>query len=110
MKHPVLLIVANEPEPGRDDEYNEWYSGRHIPMMFGFPGLKRASRYRRTGDDRECSQYLAVYEFASRDDLEAFFHSPEFKAAVADFEEKWGGGGFVRKWGAAYELIGCWEK
>jgi antibiotic biosynthesis monooxygenase (ABM) superfamily enzyme len=110
MGHNIVLIVANEPGPGREAEYNDWYTSRHIPMMFRFPGLKKASRYRRVSSNQECSKYLAVYEFDSTEDLAAFSRSPEFAAAVADFEGKWQGGGFERKWDATYELIRTWEK
>jgi len=110
MEHSIILIVANEPAAGREDEYNEWYSGRHIPMMFRFRGLKKASRYRLSGEDKESSKYLAIYEFDSKEDLESFPRSPEYAAAVKDFDEKWKGGGFERKWGAAYELIKTWDK
>jgi len=110
MGHNIALIVANEPGPGREDEYNQWYTGTHIPMMFKFKGLKKVGRYHRLGDDEESSQYLAVYEFDSQEDLAAFPRSPEFAAAVVDFDKKWQGGGFERKWQAAYELIKTWEK
>lgn len=110
MEHDVILIVANEPEAGREDEYNAWYTEKHIPMLLQFPGLKRASRYRLSGENKECSRYIAVYEFDSREDLEAFPNSPEFAAAVKDFDEKWKDGGFERKWGASYELIKSWDK
>ena len=110
MEHRVMLIVANEPGAGREEEYNEWYTGIHIPMMFQFRGLKRASRYRLSGENKECSKYLAIYEFDSKEDMEAFLGSPEFAAAVKDFDGKWKDGGFERKWGAAYELIKSWDK
>jgi hypothetical protein len=110
MASRFMLVVANEPEKGREQEYNEWYTGEHVPMMFNFPGMEKAARYRLLGDNPECSGYLAVYEFKSKEDLEAFPKSREFAAAVADFENKWHDGGFIRKWGASYELIKSWEK
>jgi heme-degrading monooxygenase HmoA len=110
MGHSIVLIVANEPGPGQETEYNKWYTGTHIPMMFEFKGLKKVGRYRRMGDDKESSKYLAIYEFDSKEDLAAFPRSPEFAAAVADFDKKWQGGGFERKWAASYELIKDWEK
>ena len=110
MAHSIALIVANEPGPEKETEYNEWYTGKHIPMMFAFKGLKKASRYRRLGDDKECSKYLAIYEFDSEEDMAAFSRSPEFAAAVEDFDKKWQGGGFESKWYTAYELIKTWGK
>ena len=105
MGHSVILIVANEPAAGREAEYNEWYTENHVPMMFQFRGMKKASRYRLSGENKESSKYLAIYEFDSKEDLEAFPKSPEFAAAVKDFDEKWKDGGFERKWVASYELI-----
>ena len=110
MEHSLILIVANEPSIEREAEYNEWYSGKHIPMMFRFKGMKRASRYRLSGENKDCSKYLAIYEFDSKEDLDAFPASPEFAEAVKDFDEKWKDGGFERKWGASYELIKSWER
>jgi heme-degrading monooxygenase HmoA len=110
MGHKIMLIAANEPIAEKEAEYNEWYNGKHIPMMFQFRGLKKASRYRLASDNKECSKYLAVYEFDSTEDLEAFLQSPEFAAAVKDFDDKWKNGGFESKWGASYELIKSWEK
>jgi hypothetical protein len=110
MGHSVILIVANEPGAGREVEYNEWYTEKHVPMMFQFRGMKKASRYRLSGENKESSKYLAIYEFDSKEDLEAFPKSPEFAAAVKDFDEKWKDGGFERKWGASYELIKSWER
>jgi hypothetical protein len=110
MSQRYILIVANEPAPDKEDEYNQWYTQQHVPMMFNFPGMQKASRYHLIGENRECSKYLAVYEFGSKEDLEAFPGSPEFAAAVADFDDKWKDGGFIRKWGASYELIRSLEK
>jgi hypothetical protein len=110
MGHRIILIVANEPSAAREAEYNEWYNEKHVPMMFRFKGMKKASRYCLAGENKEASRYLAVYEFDSKEDMEAFPKSPEFAEAVKDFDEKWKDGGFVRKWGASYELIKSWEK
>jgi hypothetical protein len=110
MVHKFVLLVANQPSPLNEAEYNEWYNLKHIPLMFAYPGMKKAARYRRLGDNPEASPYLAVYEFDSESELQDFTHSPQFAAAVRDFDEKWRDGGFERKWGASYELIQIWEK
>ena len=110
MSGKILLIVANEPDPEKEDDYNQWYTEKHIPMMFGFKGMKKASRYRRLDESEASSKYLAIYEFDSQEDLAAFPQSPEFIEAVKDFDEKWKDGGFQSKWGASYELIKSWEK
>jgi hypothetical protein len=110
MGNEIILIVANEPSAEREAEYNEWYSERHIPMMFRFKGMKKASRYRLAGDGKEVSKYLVIYEFTGREELESFMGSSEFAEAVKDFDEKWKDGGFESKWNASYELMKSWEK
>jgi antibiotic biosynthesis monooxygenase (ABM) superfamily enzyme len=110
MAHSVILIVANEPSTEREAEYNEWYNEKHIPMMFRFQGMKKASRYRLSGESEGASKYLVVYEFDSKEDLDKFPRSLEFAAAVEDFDAKWKDGGFENKWNASYELIKSWEK
>ncbi len=110
MTNKIVLLVANEPDPQLETEYNSWYTEKHIPMMFEFPGMQKASRYHLIGDNPECSRYLAVYEFASKEEMMAFTRSAEFAAAVKDFDQKWKDGGFKAKWGASYELIQSWEK
>lgn len=110
MSHTVILIVANEPSAQREEEYNEWYNQKHIPMMFRYHGMKKASRYRLTGESRDASKYIAIYEFGSEQDLKEFFKSAEYAAAVEDFDEKWKAGGFENRWNDSYTLIKSWEK
>ena len=110
MEHKIIMMVANEPTAEREAEYNEWYNEKHIPTMFRFHGMKKASRYCLADESKGASKYLAVYEFESREDLERFPKSAEFAAAVEDFDEKWKDGGFENRWNASYELVKSWEK
>jgi antibiotic biosynthesis monooxygenase (ABM) superfamily enzyme len=110
VSHQLILIVANQPSPEKEAEYNEWYNRKHVPMMFAFKGMKKATRYHLLGNDKENSRYLSIYEFDTLEDMQAFPKSPEFAAAIKDFDEQWKGGGFERKWGASYELVQTWEK
>jgi antibiotic biosynthesis monooxygenase (ABM) superfamily enzyme len=110
MAHKFTLIVANQPTPGMEAEYNKWYNEKHVPMMFTFKGMKKAARYHVIGDNKECSKYLSIYEFDTKEDMQAFPQSAEFAAAIKDFDEKWKDGGFERGWGASYELIQSWDK
>jgi len=105
-----ILIVASQSSPEKEDEYNRWYTEVHLPLLFGYRGVKKASRYRRTGDDDKSGKYLAIYEFESEEALEAFPESPEFKAAIQDFENMKEEVGFDPKWSTSYELIKSWER
>lgn len=106
----IIQIVASQSVPGKEDAYNEWYTGTHVPMMFGYKGLKRASRYRLIGENPEHARYLAVYEFDDADSTAAFYESPEFASAVEDFEKRKDELGFEMKWAASYELIKTWSR
>jgi hypothetical protein len=101
----LIQIVASQSTLEKEVEFNRWYSDVHVPMFFGYKGLKQASRYKRIGDDNNSAKYLAVYEFESKEALDGFPKSPEFASAVEDFENRKEAVGFTMKWAASYELI-----
>ena len=53
-----VMVVQTGCEPGREDEYNDWYSNTHIPEVLAVPGFVGARRFkvhqpgRRTGHPR----------------------------------------------------------
>ena len=108
--HRIIQIVASQSTPEKEAAYNTWYSEVHVPMLFGFEGVKRASRYRLIGDDPDQAKYLAIYEFETAEDLGAFPKSPAFTDAVKDFENRRDELGFDMKWGASYELVSTIER
>jgi len=101
----LIQIVASQSTPEKEAEFNRWYSEVHVPMFFGYKGLKRASRYKRIGNDDNSAKYLAIYEFESKEALDGFAKSPEFGAAVEDFEKRKEAVAFTMRWAASYELI-----
>ena len=106
----IIQIVASQSTPEKEEEFNRWYTYVHVPMLFGYNGVKQASRYQRIGDDEKSSKFLAVYEFESKEAMEDFPASSEFTAAVEDFENKKEEVGFSLKWAASYELIKSWKR
>jgi uncharacterized protein (TIGR02118 family) len=106
----IIQIVASQSDPEREAEFNRWYTEVHVPMLFGYEGVKQASRYKRIGEGENSTKYLAIYEFESKEAMEAFPASPEFAAAVEDFENKKKDIGFNAKWAASYELIKSWKR
>ncbi len=65
-----ILVVHSNAVAGREDEYNEWYSGRHLADLMALPGvvsarrLKLAARQMRT---QSPFKYLALYEIEADD-------------------------------------------
>ena len=106
----IIQIVASQSTPDKEDEFNRWYTEVHVPMFFGFEGLKQAGRYRCIGDAGDNAKYLAIYEFEDEEALAAFPKSEAFAAAVKDFEERKESVGFEMKWAASYELIKSYSR
>ena len=66
-----LLVVLSNAVEGTDGEFNEWYTGTHIPDIINLDGFVAATRYRLadreiTDEDGETMEapyrYLAIYE------------------------------------------------
>jgi hypothetical protein len=72
-----LYIVRSNPVPGREAEYDDWYTGRHLPEMLAVPGFASAQRFVLSPVARDPrmppSRYshLAIYE-VSGDPGQAF--------------------------------------
>ena len=66
-----IFAVHSNPVEGREDEYNEWYSGRHLDDLRAIPGVISARRFaladRQTLPVREPYKYLALYEVETDD-------------------------------------------
>ena len=57
------------------------------------------------GDDEKNAKFLAIYEFDSKEEMDAFPDSPAFKDAIKDFDDNHEALEFNMKWVAVYELI-----
>lgn len=64
-----FYLVFTQPKAGRDEEFNDWYSNRHIHDLVAIPGIVAAQRYRlldpTTGE--ATPDYLAIYELSDVD-------------------------------------------
>jgi hypothetical protein len=75
---PTHLFVAfTNPAPGREDEYNEWYSGEHLAAALDCQGFRRAQRFEAIESDRATAslspyRYATLYDMVT-DDLKASF-------------------------------------
>lgn len=71
MSRYVFVVMTNSVE-GKDDEFNEWYTGRHLADVVALPPYVSARRYRlaSTSPEQEAPhRYLALYEVET-DDLD----------------------------------------
>jgi hypothetical protein len=66
MKRFKLLVLSN-PREGRDQEYNDWYTKRHLAEVVAIPGFVSAQRFKLTdpmGFPHD-HRYMAIYEIES---------------------------------------------
>jgi hypothetical protein len=60
-----IYVVLSSPREGREDEYNEWYSNRHIPDVLAlgpFSSARRLKVAKSVFGEPPAQQYLAFYE------------------------------------------------
>jgi hypothetical protein len=61
----LMLIVLTNPAEGREDEYNDWYTGRHLDDVLACEGFRSAQRFAFTPGKLSGEapyRYLAIYE------------------------------------------------
>lgn len=66
-KEPVtaLFIAFTNPLPGKEAEFNEWYTHTHLKEVVAVPGFISARRFKLTKEQRTPTlpfQYMAIYE------------------------------------------------
>lgn len=63
------LLVFSEPFAGRDAEFDEWYTGRHLDDICALPGFTTAQRFTLNSVSMGASlnKYLAIYDMETDD-------------------------------------------
>ena len=63
------MLVFSEPFEGKEDEYNEWYTGRHLDDICALPGFTEAQRFKlhSVSMGKSLNRYLAIYDMESDD-------------------------------------------
>lgn len=65
-----VLLVFTKPVPGREQEFNDWYDGTHLPDMLKLDDVLTAQRFRSSAahpDPSPMGGYLAFYELDTSD-------------------------------------------
>ena len=58
-----VMVVQSGPVPGREQEYEEWHAGVHVPEVLEVPGFVGARRSRAVDGDH----HLTIYELEAED-------------------------------------------
>ena len=67
MPRGIFLVRSNCTDPGREEEYNRWYTHTHLPDLSKAKGFVTARRYVGVTPGGGSPTYLAAYEFDSDD-------------------------------------------
>lgn len=74
MPKAMMLVWSSPSDPSREDEYNKWYDGEHLPDVLKLPGFKGATRYKvseaQFAPVNTPAPYVAIYD-VDTDDLSA---------------------------------------
>ncbi len=73
----LYFFVLSNPTPGDDDEYNQWYTNRHIVDVVKLvPGVRSVQRFALADEQRRdppyAYRYLAFYEVERDQAAEVF--------------------------------------
>lgn len=73
MSRYIMLAMTNAV-PGREEEFNDWYTNEHLREVAQAPGIRAAQRFELASTQRYIGEYpfhyLAIYEIET-DDLQA---------------------------------------
>ena len=63
------MLVFSEPFAGGEDDFNDWYTGRHLADICALPGFTTAQRFKlhSVSMGRALNKYLAIYDMESDD-------------------------------------------
>jgi hypothetical protein len=63
------MLVFSEPFEGRDEEFNAWYTGRHLDDICALAGFRSAQRFalHSVPMGATLNRYLAIYDVETDD-------------------------------------------
>lgn len=67
MPKAILYVESHPVSPEREDEYNDWYDGTHLPEVVALPNFVSGRRFKPA---KPGEPYVAIYEVEA-DDLSA---------------------------------------
>lgn len=109
-KERILNMVVTECPSKNTEAFNKWYNEVHIPMLMKYKGLKKVTRYKIMDEHDGKCQFIAVYEYDTKEALNGINSSPEFKAAIEEMQETQKSLPFELKYALACEPIKTWGK
>jgi heme-degrading monooxygenase HmoA len=99
-------MIASKCRPQDEERFIKWWAEVHIPLLLKFKGLKSVTRYKLATDDKNAAPYIAIQEFSTQADMEAFEKSPELATAREEMKKAWpDSDSWKIIWRATYEKL-----
>ncbi len=90
METKALFIVKANVKPEQEDAFNRWYDEDHMPKALNrFPGVISGRRYK-IMDGGDGYNYMALYEFESKEKLNETMKSDALQGLIQEFEAAFG--------------------
>jgi antibiotic biosynthesis monooxygenase (ABM) superfamily enzyme len=70
LKTEYIVQVGVDVDPGKEDEWNEWYNNVHLPAIVDCPGYYSGRRYLRVAGDQG-PKYATLYEVENEHVMES---------------------------------------
>ncbi|MDE8653511.1 hypothetical protein PYV00_17570 [Novosphingobium sp. H3SJ31-1] len=67
----LKLVALTTPQPGREQEYHDWYNNVHLPELVNQLGMAGATRYELVTKlmGADTNQFLAIYDIEADDPM-----------------------------------------
>jgi hypothetical protein len=91
-ENSYVNFVGSVIKAGQETAVNDWYNNTHIPILWGYAGLKKAIRYQTLAApaDTNLPSYWAVYYYATLDDMNGLGAGVKaFDSAMAEMGTHW---------------------
>jgi hypothetical protein len=91
MPHAVMLAFTSPTSSDADEDFNAWYTGKHIHDLVKLPGVIAATRYKLVhgiellpGVGGPAQKYMAIYEIEGETDEELAQFAAMLREALQD--------------------------
>ncbi len=90
MENKGVFIVMSKVKPEQEDAFNRWYDEDHMPKALNrFPGVISGRRYK-IMDGGDGYNYMALYEFESKEKLNETMKSDALQNLIREFDAAFG--------------------
>lgn len=86
----VIYAINAEVNPVDEQTWDEWQTRHHMPDVLSQPGFLRVTKYKIDAPADGWSQYLIMYEVASREALDTYLNGEAVTQLRADHYSRFG--------------------